>query len=260
MGIMIKKKRFFIFVYINLILVLFSSCLSYKKSLYFNGDVSQIAPIPLSESYLLRSRDIIQVKISSQDVEDKVVNPISAPSNTMNAQNGTYYFIDYLISDSGFVHLPIIGKIKVIGLTINQADSLITQEALGYSSLYNVEVRFSSFEVQFLGEFKKPGRQIIPHEYCTIYEAMGYGGDVTDYANKKKVKIIRTNDDGSKKVFVVDLTGYDGFDYDNYYIQPHDIIYVAPQKAKVDKQNLTIVSFSIGLISAVYLIIQAIGK
>ncbi|MFN8416245.1 MAG: polysaccharide biosynthesis/export family protein [Cytophagaceae bacterium] len=240
------------------VLITVTSCLSYRKGLYFNDNITQLDPIPLSESYKLRVRDIIQVRISSPDIEDKVMSTNASGGSGATAQNTNFYFVDYIISDSGNVDLPIIGKINVQGLSIAQADSLITSVAHGYSSLYNVEVRFASFEVQFLGEFKKPGRQIIPNEYCTIYEAIGYGGDLTDYANKKLVKIIRSNQDGGKKIMIVDLTKYDAFTFDNYYIQPHDIIYVVPQKAKVDKQNLTLISFSIGIVSAVYLIVQAV--
>jgi polysaccharide export outer membrane protein len=241
-----------------IIFIGFTSCLSYKKSLYFDTNTSQLDPIPLSESYKLRARDILQVKMTSPDIENKVMstNSIGGGNNAVSSQNSNYYFIDYLISDSGNVDLPIIGKVNVLGLTIQQADSLITNVAQSYSSLYNIEVRFASFEVQFLGEFKKPGRQVIPNEYCTIFEAIGYGGDLTDYANKKLVKIVRTNDDGSKTVLTVDLTQYDAFTFDNYYIQPHDIIYVAPQKAKVDKQNLSVISFTIGIVSAILLLTQ----
>lgn len=244
-----------------LIITLMGSCLSYKKSLYFNdNDVTSIAPISLSESYKLRIRDIIQVKISSPDIDDKVISTSNNTSGTMSGQTTNYYFIDYLISDSGNVDLPIVGIVKVNGLTIRQIDSLITSMAHEYSSLYYVEVRLASFEISCLGEFKRGGKVLVANEYCNIFEAISLGGDLTDYANKKKMKIIRTNEDWSKTVIPVDLTKYDAFTYENYYIQPHDILYVESQKAKVDKQNLTIVSFSIGLISAVYLIIQAIGK
>lgn len=240
-----------------IVVIMLTSCLSYKKSLYFNDETKQINSISLSESYKLRKRDLVQVKISSPNVEDKVINATNSVTTNSGA-NANYYFTDYLISDSGTVDLPIVGKVKIQGLTIRQADSLITSIAHDYSSLYYVEVRFSSFEIACLGEFKRSGKFIVPNEYCTIYEAIALAGDLTDYANKKKMKIIRTNDDGSKTVLPVDLTKYDAFTYETYYIQPHDILYVEPQKAKVDKQNLTVASFTIGVISALYILIQAV--
>jgi polysaccharide export outer membrane protein len=225
--------------------------------MYFVGDVQVIKAIPLSESYLLRNRDLIKVQITNPTIDNSTITKIETNSTTNNNTNFPY-FTDYMISDSGSVKLPVIGEVYVMGLTIKQADSLISKKYLEYSSFYEISVRFSSFEIQALGEFKRPGRIMINHEYCTIYEAIGFAGDLTEFANKKNLKIIRTNSDGSKKLIQVDITGYDAFTYENYYVQPHDILYVAPQKAKVDKQNLAVMSIALGLLTTVYLLIQTV--
>jgi polysaccharide export outer membrane protein len=88
-------------------------------------------------------------------------------------------------------------------------------------------VKIVNRKFTLLGEFNSPGTYPFYKDYLTIFEAMGYGGDFTDYANRHKVNIIRKTLTG-KVIKQLDLTKSDIVNSDFYYILPNDIIYVEP--------------------------------
>lgn len=234
-------------------LILAGSCIGYKKSLYFQGDQQTIAPVKISETYKLRSRDIIQIKISTPDPESSQLLNIQSENVAVQAYA---YFTDYYISDSGYVELPLTGKIFVKDFTLVEVDSIITRKAKEYFNFYTVDVKLASFKFSALGEFAKPGQYYVANENCTIYEALAIAGDASDFANKTKIQIIRSQADGSKKIMHLDLTDYSGFTQENFYIQPNDIIYIQPQKAKTDKQNIAYLTVGLAAFTTLLLILS----
>lgn len=238
-------------------LLLVTSCIGYKKTLYFQGDQETLPPPKLSHTYKLRVHDIVQIKIVNPDTESNATLSTTEQSSIQTNAEGAY-FKDYYINDSGFVELPFIGKMKLVGYTMMQVDSLVSMRAVEYYSHVNVDVKLASFKFLALGEFKKPGQCFVSNETCTLYEAIAIAGDAADYTNNKKLQLIRTLDDGSKKIYHIDLTDYSSFNSDNYYIQPNDILYLQPQKAKVDKQNITYLSIALSTISLVFLLLSRV--
>ncbi|MBC7451485.1 MAG: polysaccharide biosynthesis/export family protein [Cytophagales bacterium] len=254
---MVQKSRKFTLIpwFILLTVIGFSSCLGYKKSLYFQGEQLTMPPVNISETYKLRKRDIIQVKIFTPDPNSAELLNLSSTQVSTNTQSEAY-FNDKFVNDSGYVELPLTGKIYVEGYTIAQIDSLITVKAKDYFNIYTVDVKLASFRFTALGEFNDPGLYYVPNEYFSIYDAIGMANDATEYANKEKIQLIRTLPDGTKKIFHLNLTDYSGFTQENYYIQPYDIIYFQPQKAKVDKQNVVYLTLVLAGLSTVLLIIS----
>ncbi len=249
-----QKHSYFIkFIYF-FILLIFSSCLGYKKTLYFQGDTPTLAPPNISLTYIIQKRDMLQIKISNPDAESREV---LTPNNMTSMTAKEAYFTDYYINDSGYVELPFIGRVDLAGKTLMQADSIITSKANDYFKFALVEVKLASFKFLALGEFRSPGQYFVANENCTIYEAIGIAGDAGEYANKEKVQLIRTFKDGTKKVYHINLTDYSSFNSDNYFIQPYDIIYIQPQKAKVDKQNIVLFTL---FLSSITLIITIVGQ
>ena len=238
-----------------LLLSMMCSCIGYKKTLYFQGEQQTIAPPNLQETYVLKKRDVVQINISNPDTESKEV--LSQVGSTQVSPENAY-FTDYYVNDSGYIELPFIGKIYVEGYTLIQTDSIITQRATEYYSYASVDVKFGSFKFIALGEFENPGQYFVSNETCTIYEAIALAGDAGDYSNNGKMQLIRTLDDGSKKIYRINLTDYSSFNSDNYYIQPNDILYLQPQKAKVDKQNIANVSIALSVATLMLLILSRI--
>jgi polysaccharide export outer membrane protein len=236
------------------LLLLTNSCINYKKTLYFQGGQEVLAPPPIAQTYKLRKHDILQINISNPDAESPAV--LAADASMTQSSVADAYFKDYYINDSGCVELPIIGKLNLVGYTIYQVDSVITLKAIEYYSNVVVDVKLSSFKFVALGEFKTPGTCFVSNETCTIYEAISIAGDATDFANNEKLQLIRTLEDGSKKIYRINLTDYSSFTSANYYLQPNDILYLQPQKAKVDKQNAIYITIGVSTASILFLILS----
>ncbi|WP_423169364.1 polysaccharide biosynthesis/export family protein, partial [Stenotrophomonas maltophilia] len=117
-------------------------------------------------------------------------------------------------------------------------------------------IKLASFKFSALGEFQTPGQYFVPNETCTIYEAISIAGDAAEYADKEKVQLIRTLKNGTKKIYRINLTDYSSFTSDNFYLQPNDILYIQPQHAKVDKQNIIYVSIVLSASSLILLILS----
>jgi len=232
---------------------MFASCIGYKKTLYFQGDQQTLQPPNFFETYRLHLHDIVQIKIKNPEAENPAALSPDQTSVQTNIQDA--YFRDYYINDSGFVELPFIGKLKLVGYTMMQVDSLISEKAIEYYNHVTVDVKLASFKFMALGEFNKPGQCMVSNETCTIYEAIALAGDATDYSNNEKLQLIRTLHDGTKKIYRINLTDYSSFTSDNYFIQPNDILYLQPQKAKVDKQNITYISLALSAASFILLIL-----
>lgn len=243
----IKYKGIVFFVFL-----LTASCIGHKKTLYFQGDQQVLQPPNLHASYKLRTGDMVQIKITTPDTESPKVLTNESVQAAGVAQP---YFSNYYINDSGYVELLIIGDVKIIDYTLMQVDSILTLKSKNYFNYATVDVKLASFKFLALGEFSKPGQYLVANETCTLYEALGIAGDAAQFANKKKVQLIRTLSDGSKKIYHLDLTDYSSFNSDNYFIQPNDIIYIQPQKAKTDKQNVAYISLAVSLFTVLTVIL-----
>jgi len=101
-------------------------------------------------------------------------------------------------------------------------------------------------QVTILGEVNTPGQYNMNKDQITIFEAISLAGDLTIYGKRKRVRIIRPSSDGTKTI-KVDLTDINLVDSQNYYIQPNDLIYVEPIKAKMFGFGET---FSLGIVTS----------
>lgn len=235
-----------------------AACTSYKKTLYFQGTVTELKAVDINNTYKLQPSDLLNIKIFTPDAKssefldvDKSMNQISPAS---------LYFNSYSVNDSGFVDLPLTGKLYVQNYTLYQVDSLISIKAKEYFTYATVEVKLASFKFLALGEFKQSDYHFVYNDKCTIFEAIAIAGDATEFANKTKLQLIRTLPDHSKKVYHIDITNYDAFTSETFYIQPNDILYMQPQKSKVDSKNIQYVTLGFAAISSILLVINFISK
>jgi polysaccharide export outer membrane protein len=139
--------------------------------------------------------------------------------------------ISYPVSDSGYVTLPFIERIKVDGLTLEKARQKIERSMNKYLNDVSVTVRFVGNRITILGEVRNQGEYPFYDEKITIFQALGFAGGIADFGNKEAVTIIREiNNKFTYKT--VDLTSRNIVESDYYYLLPNDIIVVDPIKSK----------------------------
>ena len=165
-----------------------------------------------------------------------------------------------LVNTAGYITLPLIGKIKVAGLTQSQAADRITQSYKKYINTPSVYLEVLNKRLFVLGEVKKPGVVKLDKEKMTLIEAISFAGDLTDSAVRDNIIILSANPKGKGlNIRKVDLTHFDTMNYSNLMLRPNDIVYVQPnnwKEFKVASDDVTSIFKAIGSVIAPFATIK----
>jgi polysaccharide export outer membrane protein len=181
--------------------------------------------------YRIAPNDIIGFAIYTNDgfklvdlttSAESVVSRVQGNAGSQNA--GTLF----LVEPDGMVKLPIIGKVKLTGLTVREAEKQLEQQ---YATFYNkpfVMVRVTNRRVLVFPGTGGAGRVVnLDNENTTLVEALALAGGITNTGKAWKVKLIR-GDLRNPKVMLIDLSTIEGVKNSNMLLQANDIIYVEP--------------------------------
>lgn len=215
----------------------FHSCVSHQELVNFNEgaafpvtpeDIVGIPEIRIQPDDILSINVHLQFELSPEDKTPFAgqTGSSAAGGGSSTADNG------YLVDKTGYIDFPIIGRVKLGGLTTAEAKTAIAQGLLQYYKDPIVNVRFLNFKFTVFGEVMAPGTYSFPEEKITILEAIGTARDLTTYANRTNLLIIREVD-GKREYGRIDLHSRQLFLSPYFYLRPNDIIYVEPLKEKV---------------------------
>jgi polysaccharide export outer membrane protein len=235
------------------------SCSSIKNVKYFTDIPDTARYTQLNKlkyvDPLIQPDDIMSINIQ---VADPVATQVIATGNVSNSAvgstsaggTGSQTINGYLVDESGNVEIPVLGKIKLQGVTTEQAREVVRTRASLYFKDPTVNVRFANFRITILGEVAKPATYVVPNEKITILDALGLAGDLTIYGKRSNVLLIRQYDDGRRETVRLDLTKSDVLNSPYYYLRQNDYIYVEPTKAKIVSSD-AIQNRNISIITAV---------
>ncbi len=232
-----SNSRVFKGIVIVILAFQFTSCINTRKATYFN-DVGNLSFPEIFEDGdpILQANDILSISVSSLNPDAaKIFNATNVTATQTSSSTGTTTQASgYLIDKEGVIRFPLLGRIMAAGMTKKGLREEITQQLIDKKLLLDpiVDVRFLNYRVSVLGEVKNPSVLTIPNEKVTILEALGLAGDLTIYARRDNVLLIR-NEDGIKKTRRIDLTSGEIFTSPYYYLRSNDVIYVQPNKSKV---------------------------
>lgn len=215
----------------------FSSCSPKVKAVYFTDldsvQVQQIAGAPFTEP-LIQTDDILSISVQTIDpAASMAVNqtPVTATAGIMNSASG------FLVDKKGNVEIPMLGIVKVAGLTTADAKEVIRTEAEKYYKNPTIQVRFANYKITVIGEVAKPASYTVPNEKVTVLDAIAMAGDLTIYGKRDNVMLIR-DEGGKKEVVRLDLTSAKTMSSPYFYMKQNDVLYVEPGKGKIAANNL----------------------
>ena len=213
------------YIYVFLIIFL-NSCVS-NSDLNIINTKNENKNIPsFNFNYKLKKGDLISVQISSlTPMEYDFFNKESGSNSQLYVTNPFLY--GYLVDDQGALNLPVLGSFTVEGLNLVEAQALSQKTSERFFSEPSVRLNILNYYITVLGEVNNPGRISLNEPNINLLEVFGICGDLTKIANRKKIKIIRSENDITK-VYFVDLRDKDLISSENFYVQPNDIIYVEP--------------------------------
>lgn len=219
-------------------LVIITSCGSRKDIVYFQNQEQLTTSF---EQYIpkIQPTDQLAIVISASDVAAAApFNQLSTIQTTSNSNSLSPYSPTYTVDESGNISLPMVGNVKVGGLTRGQAIETIKEKVSKYIVNPGVNVNFVNFRISVLGEVSRPGSFIVPTERITLLDALGMAGDMTIKGKRENVTVIRESN-GVKERHSVNLTSESALNSPVYYLAQNDVVYVEPNSAQVSASKFT---------------------
>ncbi|WP_176955910.1 polysaccharide biosynthesis/export family protein [Catalinimonas alkaloidigena] len=201
--------------------------------------------------YKLQVNDILAVNVTSSNAEIAKEFNQQGQNNMRNINPAALYVSGYSIGPAGNITLPTIGAVEVVGLTVDEARAAIQQKVDEYLTSGTVLVALVSFKISVLGEVRNPGYYYVYNDQVTIFEALSMASDVANLGDRKHVNLVRQVPGGNESVFL-DLTKADLLTSKYYYLQPNDMLYVPPLRAKSNDFNIS----NFGIVTSVVSVIS----
>lgn len=221
-----------IIVIISITLCLFS-CIPQKKVRYLQSksetDTLLSFALKQKEPNLIRPFDELYVEVKSIDEQQyNIFNDINSRSSMTSTMTN---LISYTVFEDGTIDLPYLGKVYVQGMTVREAAINLEVQLKEYLNEPTVKIKFINKHVTLVGEITRPGKYDISNEQLNVFQALSLAGDVTDFANTKKIAIIREENEKTN-IHYIDLTDKNIITSEYYYIQHNDVIYVQALNVK----------------------------
>ena len=218
-----------------LVAVCLTSCVPVENLIYLqpDGDKTKEVFEHDIQEYKLQINDILDVKISSLNPEVNAIFNASAMGTMQVAQASAqtggdlFYITGYSIDEDGNIDIPFVGKVDVLGLTLNEAYSAVNEMVSELFTNYHLQVKLGGVRFAVLGEFNRPGKHVVMQNQVTIFEAIALGGDLSLVANREEVRLIRQHPKGTK-IHSVNLLDESVVGSPYYFIQPNDVLYAEP--------------------------------
>lgn len=245
-------------------LVLFQSCISYESLV--NYEQGKELPYDVSEKIrntkdiTIQANDVLSIKVHGQDIATAApFNLTSADDNSLVADASLYQLQGYLVNQNGEIDFPILGTINVKGMTMGSIKELLLKRLENHLKSPVVNVRIINFKVTVSGEVNEPNSFQIYNDRITLSEVITMAGDLTPYADRTNILVVREKD-GMRSYGKVDMSASDFFTSKYYYLHQNDFIYVKPLEAKrgavADNSN-KILPFVSAIVSIAALLISA---
>ena len=233
---MFKNSKIYLqSIVIVLGIALITSCASRKEVVYFQ-DTGNFETIVNNNDFVSKFKvdDLVSIHVSSLNPE------ASAPFNLFRgAAEGGFQAqqVDYLVDQAGEIDFPVIGKLKIEGLSPDELRTLLRDRLSDYLKDPIINIRLRNFTVTILGEVNRPGTYPVSGEQITILEALGLASDLTIRGVRENVLVIR-DFNGTKVYNRIDLTSKNMVKSPVFYLTQNDVVYVEPNKSGITASSL----------------------
>ena len=255
------------------VLLALTSCGTVKDIAYFqNKVVNEPEAIDKHAGIVIQPKDMLSIVVSSRNPE--LVAMFNLPVISYQAgseivsSGGQQRLMGYVVDNDGNIDYPVLGTLKVAGLTRWELSNLIKDRLIkdGLLSDAVVTVEFMNFKVSVIGEVNSPGTYTLNNDKVTILQAISLARDLTIFGLRENVCVIRERE-GERVIYEINLCDVSMFNSPAYYLQQNDVVYVQPSSVKARQSTtddkalrLTSIFFSGGslLVSLAALIVNLI--
>lgn len=252
-----------------LLTTLLASCTSYKNVPYLQDPDSVNQAVqnePLYDARIM-PKDLISITVNTTDPQASAPfnlttqTPLNASLANVNTTSAPT-LQQYLVDNEGEIDFPVLGRLKVGGLTKRETETMIRERLVPYlKEVPIVTVRMTNYKISVIGEVNRPGTFTVSNEKVNVLEALAMAGDMTVYGLRDNVKLIREDAAGKREIVTLNLNKADVVLSPYYYLKQNDIIYVTPNKTKAKNSDIgntttTVISATSILVSIASLIVN----
>lgn len=226
---------------------LLTACQSYKKVPYLQNLAIVDEEVQKKEMYdaKIMPKDLLTIVVSCTSPELAapfnliIASPVNIAAGSAMTTMQQPTLQTYLVSNAGTVDFPVLGELKLGGLTKKEAEQMIIEKLKPYiKEAPIVTVRMVNYKISVIGEVARPGTFTINNEKVNLLEALAMAGDMTVYGLRDNVKLIREDGNGKQQVVTLDLNKAETILSPYYWLQQNDIVYVTPNKAKARNSDI----------------------
>lgn len=205
-----------------------------SEYLYF-GDADSIKKVMTQYSdYRIRTDDVLAIGISTAGINQEQLIPFAQVIKDEEGKESKQALPNYTVDTDGNIQLPLVGKVRLQGLTRKEAQMLLEQRLADFISKPSVSVLVKNFSVTVLGEVKAPGRHPMPNTNANLLDAIAAAGDLTPYGDRKQLLLMRQNEVGETEFRRLDITSAANFmSQESFQLQQNDVLYVPTNKRKI---------------------------
>lgn len=225
-------------------ILMLASCGQVKNIAYFQDKaLDHPEEIDKHGGIVIQPKDMISIVVSSRNPELSTMFNLPVVSYQAGSEIVTsaaqQRLLGYVVDNDGYIDFPVLGTMKVAGMTRWELSEYIKDTLLkkGYLNDAVVTVEFMNFKVSVLGEVNNPGTYTIEGDKVTVLQALSLAGDLTIFGKRENVTVIREQD-GERVFYNVDLCSVDMFSSPAYNLQQNDIVYVEPSEVKARQSTL----------------------
>ena len=275
-----NKKFLLINLAVLVFLLTFSSCATKRNLIYFSNLPDSVYNSRINNEIepKIQPGDALSIKITTLNADANILfnsgslpisnssplgsNSGSSISGLPSGASSSATLVDgYIVDKNGEIEYPILGKILLAGLTIEQARQKIALLASQTAKDPIVNISVLNFKITVIGEVEHPGSFNIPNNRVNVMEALGMAGDMTPYAIRNNVLIIRELE-GVRSVIKLDLNDKEVLNSPFYNLRQNDIVYVQPENklkaAQADTRYVRLIPILTAAISALAVVLSRV--
>lgn len=248
---------------LTLVVLIFNNCARYNQMVIFpelltKSDSTLVGSFPSKESPLL-IKPFYHLYVSFLGLDENNFGLLTKQTNDLGYDENSMYIESIRVNSGGYINLPIIGELYVLGKTVEEVEVELQKITNDYFKNVDVNVRLLSFELTLLGEVNVSSRHLFYNHRVNIIEAIATAGGVTTEANLSEILLIRENN-GVKETYKLDLTSEKILEDELFWLKPNDIVYIKPQRSKTWRLNSSMVTVALSAMTSLTFLITYFTK
>lgn len=258
----------FLIPFVAVAAMLFTGCASPKKIAYLqHAEDENYDATRYQHNIKVMPKDNLTILVTATDPDAvSIFNKHISRNQNQAGIGGNMY--SYAVDDDGTINFPIVGRIKVEGLSRLEVEQLIGDKIKPYlaeSENPIVTVRINSFHFTILGEVGSPGVKTSGREKCSLLDAIAMSGDINILGKRDNIMLIREAADGGKSVHRLNILDPSVMKSPYFYLQQNDVLYIEPNSIRKTNASIgtsTHLWFSLAsvLVSSATLVVNVINK